>query len=260
MIGFSLLTSSGNVDTVLLTTAYTLHLLHASLSRITSARLLVAASSYVQKLADAAPSALLPGETLVATIVPAPTSRILRTQQSVQALAGLIDDFRVFTRLWGLLRIWSWAAGLWRSPPEDAVIRTVVWTQVGASVVFQYLENCAYLASKGVLGLGDQKIARLYAWSARLWATHVALEFVRLAREASLRDQNPSSDSDEKEQKIERVKKVTKWWRDIYVNAAWMPLTIHWSMEKGFAGEGLIAALGLVPGLMGLREAWRASS
>ena len=258
---FRLLSSTTNLDTALLTLAYTLHLLHASLARITSARLLLATQRLVEKLTEAAPGALLPGETLIATLAPAPTSKVLRTQQSVKALAGLIDDFRVFTRLWGLLRIWAWATSLWRSPPKDWVIRTVLWTQVSANVVFQYLENCAYLASKGVLGLSDKKIARWYTWSARLWATHVLLELVRLAREAALqRDHMPLEERAEKEQKIQKTQIATKWWRDVYVNAAWMPLTIHWSMQEGFAGEGVIAAIGLVPGLLGLREAWRATA
>ena len=242
--------------------AYTLHLAHASLSRITSARLLLAARSFAEKLSSVAPDALLPGETLIATVAPAPTSRLLRTQQAVKAFSGLIDDFRVFTRLWGLLKIWSWGAGLWKSPPEDQFIRAIVWAQVGTSLVFQYLENCAYLASKGVLALGEKRITRWYIWSARLWATYVFLDLVRLAREAALQRQEETlrGTEDEKGSKVQRLERATKWWRDVYANAAWMPLTIHWSMEGGLVGEGLIATLGLVPGILGLKDAWKASA
>ena len=259
--GPSLLSSSSNVDTALLTVGYALHLTHASLSRISDARLLLAARHLAKKLSNAAPHALLPNEALVATITTDPASRLARTQQSVKALSGLIDEFRVFMRLWGLFKIWSWGAGLRRSPPKDGVLRWTSWMQVGACFTLQFLENRAYLASKGVLGHAKSKVAKWYIWSARLWACHILLEFVRLAREATLeRAQEPASTEDSKEAKSEKVKKVAKWWRDIYVSAAWMPLTIHWSMAEGFASEGFVAALGLVPGVLGLREAWRASA
>ena len=241
-----------------MTLAYTLHLLHASLSQITNIRLILAARSLVEKLSSAAPNALLPGETLIATISPTPTSRLLRTQQSVSALARVGDDVRIFSRLWGLLKIWSCAARLWRSTPKDRATRSILWTQVVAGFTLKYMENCAYLASKGVLGFSEKKIGRWYKWSARLWATHVLLELVRLARETAVHDQEGSSgdaDGDEKEMKIAKAKQVTKWWRDVYVNVAWMPLTIHWSMERGFAGEGLIALLGWIPGVVSRKEA-----
>ena len=128
--------------------------------------------------------------------------------------------------------------------------------------MFQYLENRAYLASKGVLGMGEKRISTWYVWSARLWATHVCLDLVRLGREAALQKQNETLEGseDEKSSKAQRVEAATKWWRDVYANAAWMPLTIHWSLERGLVGEGTIAALGLVPGILGLKEAWKASA
>ena len=126
--------------------------------------------------------------------------------------------------------------------------------------MFQYLENGAYLGSKGVLGFDNRKITRWYVLSCRFWALHVSLEFVRLARVRFLRrrEGNPSG-REEKESKVAMVEEA-KWWRDFYVNAAWMPLTLHWSTEKGIgAGEGTTAALGLVAGVLGLKEAWEAT-
>ena len=87
------------------------------------------------------------------------------------------------------------------------------------------------------------------------------LEFVRLARIRNVRRREGiASGGEEKEDKIERVTEEAKWWRDIYINAAWMPLTVHWSTERGIAGEGTAAALGLVAGVLGLKQAWKASS
>ena len=50
------------------------------------------------------------------------------------------------------------------------------------------------------------------------------------------------------------------WWRKVYINAAWLPLTMHYSMEEGFAGEAQVAALGLIPGIYGIRDAWKATA
>ena len=127
--------------------------------------------------------------------------------------------------------------------------------------MFQYLENAAYLGSKGVLNFGQRKITRWYMWSCRFWALHVLLEFVRLARVRALRrKEGIPSGREEKEGKMEVAKAEAKWWRDVYINAAWMPLTIHFSTEKGFVGEGTTAALGLIAGILGLKEAWKVTS
>jgi hypothetical protein len=240
------------------TVTYTLHLVHALSSNLANLQLTLFARSLAAKFSRNASDVLLPGETLIATITHAPHSVLLRTTQSLSALTALIDDFRIFMRLWALLDMWSWGVRLWRAPPADAVLRGVAYAQVGTMVLYQYLENGAYLASKGVLGFNRQKIARLYAWSSRFWAAYVLLEFGRLARVRALRKAaGPPSRGEEKEGKMEREKEEAKWWRELYANAAWAPLTIHWSTEAGWASEGQVAVLGLIAGWLGLREAWK---
>ena len=135
---------------------------------------------------------------------------------------------------------------------------------------FQGLENGAYLGSKGVLwGWSEKEIGRWYKWSARCWMGHVGMEFVRLGRELVLRRRRVAEKAvvegqgvaeQETDVAIAGTKEVQKWWRDIYVNSAWMPITVHYSLGPGFLGSGSVAALGLVPALTALREAWRASA
>lgn len=48
-----------------------------------------------------------------------------------------------------------------------------------------------------------------------------------------------------------------KWWRDVTVNSAYAPMTVHWSLEEGLLGETWIGALGLLAGLVGFRQAWK---
>ncbi len=156
-------------------------------------------------------------------------------------------------RLWGLLSIYKWGKRVYNSPSADTLVRRIVYTQVASSIAFQYLENGAYLASKGVLGWGKEKQSAAWIWSSRFWMLHVGLDFVRLWREAGLRaskgKSNPGSD--------EEIKWTAKWRREMVVNTAWAPLTLHWSLEKGFASDFWIGVLGSIAGLAGFRELWR---
>ena len=87
---------------------------------------------------------------------------------------------------------------------------------------------------------------------------HVVLEFGRLARVRVLRRrQGKVSGGEEKEDKLVAAKEEVAWWQDVYVNAALMPLTVHYSVEGGYVSEATVAALGLVAGTFGIRNAWR---
>ncbi|MCJ1413384.1 hypothetical protein MMC19_007489 [Ptychographa xylographoides] len=228
-----------------MTLTYTLHLLHASLARLP----------------------------------PAFSSSLTLSQitTSTAALAGLIDDHRIFMRLPALLSIWSWAAAVIRSPPSDPILRVIAYAQVSACAIFQYLENAAYLGSKGVILRKDREgwVGKWYIWSARFWMAHVILEFGKLGRGLILRRQQIAGDAEvtgaDTEGKelgirgledidIKRRDEEHTWWKNIYINTAWFPLTIHYSMEGGFAGEAQVALLGLFAGVVGLREIWQATA
>ena len=47
-----------------------------------------------------------------------------------------------------------------------------------------------------------------------------------------------------------------KWYREVGVNAAYAPMTIHYSVESGVLGDGAIAALGVVVGALSIGQAW----
>ena len=163
-------------------------------------------------------------------------------------------------RLWGLLGIWVWVKGLYDAPPQDGLLRTVAWAQVWVNVLYQGLENGAYLASHRVVLWPDEKINRWYLWSSRFWMAHVGLEFGRLGREWVLRKRVAEArggKAEEVEVKMERLQVEGRWWRDVVVNAAYAPLTVHWSVEGGVLGEGVVGGLGMVAGWVGLRELWR---
>ena len=201
---------------------------------------------------------LLPGETLIATISRDPNSRLAHTSKRLRALSDLIADFRIFMRVWGMLGIWNWGSGLWKEPPKDKVLKWIAWMQIGANVAYQYLENGAYLAQHGILGLDARKQTRWWVWSSRFWMAHVALDFGRLWREKMTR--GVAWEGEEKESKVQHLKREEKWWREAYVNAAYAPLTLHWSLEGGAVGEMWVGILGSIAGVVGFREMWRSTA
>lgn len=86
---------------------------------------------------------------------------------------------------------------------------------------------------------------------------HVALDLGRLVRVKQLRRRKGEKVfGQEKEGKVEMIREEARWWSEVYVNAAYTPLTVHWSLEHGWVSEAWVGFLGMVAGLVGFRELW----
>ena len=150
---------------------------------------------------------------------------------------------------------------MWKEPPKDGLLKGIAWGQITACAIYQYLENGAYLASHNVVSMPAAKISQRYMWSCRFWMAHVALDFARLARMRILRRREGKVTGGEgKEDTIEAAKEEAKWWRQTLVNAAYAPLTVHWSVQEGVLSEGYVSLLSLVAGVVGLKAAWEESA
>ncbi|KIW03805.1 uncharacterized protein PV09_05105 [Verruconis gallopava] len=260
------LATPGGTDRVLCTTAYTLQLLSA----IINSRLDAATERLARNLAEKASKALLPGETVVATFEPPAIAQLLaRLANSSKKLATLISDYRIFVRLWGLLGIYAWGKSVWLDPPKDKVLRWIAYAQVLVNVCFQPLENRAYLAGKTIIDRDARAQLRDWCWSSRFWCASTTLEFVRLWRQKKIweaedraaaskeKRQGPENTQADEEAKAARQEEERLWWKDLIVNAAYYPMTLHWSLETGLLTDMQVGILGMIAGGMGLREAWR---
>lgn len=288
----SLLSNPAATDALLCTFSYTLELVAALLSRLLENRLADFAASIAEK-ADAVE--LLPGETLIATLPAPPAAQLMaKVVASCKALAAVMGDFRVFVRLWGMLGIYTWARATLLTPVSSVaqetgswkprILRTVTWAQIASCALFQVLENGAYLASKGVLtsegwsgegGAGKEREMRWWMWSSRFWAVHVGLEIVRLwILYRRSRKQSALSSSTEKEKEVmadgekegkllleQKKREDSLWWRDLVSNVAYMPMTLHWSVEeeRGILSDWGVGLLGAVAGGALLVDAWKAT-
>ncbi|XXG96558.1 hypothetical protein Hte_002843 [Hypoxylon texense] len=276
-------TPSG-IDTVLLFLCYTSRL---SASLLEAATRPAVARSARNLLALAA--ALPPNAALVFSAKVLPSSGatlVLTLAKRLRALSVLLSDARTFLRLWGLLNMYFWARRLvvkWResktqqtqsnsdekssgasSPSkEDRVETAISWVQLSTCVIFQSLENAAYLSSKGVLGWSPAAQRRAGLWSARFWAAFVGAELGRLAYESRKRGRRTRAEKfaggskTAAEVQREEAEWAGAWRRSVARNLAWAPLTLHWSSEAGLLGETAVGALASVPGVIQMRDLWR---
>ncbi|WPG99256.1 Hypothetical protein R9X50_00206700 [Acrodontium crateriforme] len=260
------LSSAQGIEVSLCTLAYALALLHSQLIRLLERQYERIALS-LTTLQTKTSSSL--DDTIIPTLAP-PQTRLAEICTSVRRSADLIEDFRIFLRLWNLLNIYAGAHELYRKTPRDPLIKFLRWTQVGTDFAFQVLENASYLAMKGILRFKDErKAGRWMAWSCRFWLASVVLEGLRLARVRQLRykdelmvlsEEGMEMKIDEKAVEVQSREIERQWWRDLWANAAWLPLTLHWSYEdetKSPMGEAMVGACGLVAGAVRFEEIWK---
>lgn len=252
-----MLTTVAGADKVLLTLYYLLKLVHPQLARLQTSR---RSSGPIKQVGAIA---LLPRDTIVAVLNQEArnTSRLARLETGAKSLADAISDYRLFTRLWGLLSIYTWAKATYLAPPTDYAIKMIVWTQVAMGAGFQLYENLAFLALKKVLSerwAGPSEQKRWWIWSARFWAGHLTLEALRLARVKQLEDADVAN-RDEKNSVKDR-QSLGAWRRMWYSNAAYVPIALHYSLPGGCLSDQQQGFFGLMAGVLGLGELWQTSS
>ncbi|RFU27257.1 hypothetical protein B7463_g9072, partial [Scytalidium lignicola] len=257
-----ILETSSGTDTVLLTVCYT-SLLSSTLLKSLSIRQLQRAVRQIIEKAISLP----PNTTVVIDTSSIPPSRLLIASERLKAFSEVISDFRIFVRLWGLIGVWKWGKGVWNNPPKDGLVRSIAYAQVLSILIYQYLENGAYLATKGVLKWSKEKENNVWIWSSRFWMAFVGLDLIRLIREYTLKRKRSVAEetsTDGEKKKISTEQEETEWvatWRrELIVNLAWAPLTLHWSLETGLVSDFWVGLFGSVAGVVGLKRLWEITS
>ncbi|CAJ2506031.1 Uu.00g001610.m01.CDS01 [Anthostomella pinea] len=264
-------TPSG-IDTCLLFLCYTSRLGASVLASVTQPAIQRSAEKLLALANSLPPSATL---VLNAKVFPSPSvAIILELSKRLKAFSALLSETRTFLRLWGLLGMYFWARRLilqWRhlatssekgqQSSSDRVETSIAWTQLIACVVFQALENGAYLSSKNVLGWAPATQGKAARWSARFWGTFVGIEIGRLFYESHKRSQRTRAEKFGDKSVAVVVREENEWtdtWRkNVIRNMAWAPLTVHWSLEQGLVSEMAVGALASIPGFLQMRDLWR---
>lgn len=286
------LATPGGIDTTLLFLCYTARLSSALLHSLSqfllrrSARDLVAfmftlppkttilfttttASSSSSPVVGGGAAAIHPVRTLAAQLAALWAARL-------KNLGSLASEARTIARLWALLGMYFWAKRLTQDlfstskkdkegesskssgSSNNKLTTLVAWTQLISCTAFQYLENGAYLSSRGVLGWTPKEQGRAYVVGARWLAVYTGLELGKLLAEIVAKRQGHggekggvAAETQEDKARMEAVR------RSMVINLAWTPLTLHWSTEGGFLGDAAIGLGGCIPGFIQMRKLWR---
>jgi len=198
----------------------------------------------------------LPTPVPLVALTPASTALTVASNR-LRRLAAKVSDVRMFMRLFGLVGIYQWGSRTLRDPPKDPVIRSLVLGQVAANVGYQILENLAYLNMHSLLSFSKRTEGRMWLWSTRYWAAHIALEFLKLERTRSLQAEKSRGVrglvvSGEEERKAQE-----SWNKAWICNATTAPLSIHWSLEEGLLDDTAVGAFGCIGAAISIRDAWR---
>ncbi|KAI1828185.1 hypothetical protein F4861DRAFT_170308 [Xylaria intraflava] len=260
------LSTPAGIDTVLLFVCYS--------SRLSSAVLTTLVQPALKRSAErllALASSLPPSATLLFTAKALPSSGValvLELAKRLKALSALTSEARTILRLWGLLGMYFWARRLvlkaraQKQQSDDKFETSLAWSQLAACVVFQALENGAYLTSKGVLAWAPATQAKAARWSARFWGSFVGLELIRLWYESSKRGRRSRAEKFAGGKTVavferEESEWSENWRRSVVRNLAWAPLTVHWSLEQGLVPEMGVGALASIPSVLQIRQLWR---
>ncbi|EGD97488.1 hypothetical protein TESG_04896 [Trichophyton tonsurans CBS 112818] len=264
------ISSAHGTERAFATVGYSAHILHYALTR--SRRLNQLALAALGRKPAAAAAAVSPPSKAAGGAAAA------SSHPHLLALASLVSETRTSLRLLGLLPLWAWGSSTYKSPPADPVLRAIAYGQVLACVLFQLLENVAFLASKGVLSKRAVErwgsLSKWSIWSVRAWLVHVLLEFVRLAREnqiaAAAEGQKSQASAKKdigeaekgvrektKEEAVKMAANVKAWRKSMVNNLAWLPLCLHWSVDGGIGvPASLVGVLSLTAGAWGIHDLW----
>lgn len=145
-----------------------------------------------------------------------------------------------------------------QSAKPTAAATLVSGLQLAVCIVFQSLENVAFLSAKGVLGLTPLQQVKAGRWSARFWGLFVGMEIGRLASELYLKGAERGQLSVEEREK--ESGEVVTMQKAVMRNLAWAPLTVHWGSEVGFIPEMGVAAIACLPTGLNMRDLWRSTA
>lgn len=143
----------------------------------------------------------------------------------LKSLYSMISDFRMFLRVYGTPQTLEWAlTELSSHKNEEFIPRWIAYLQAVSILLYQILEDIAYLSMKKVILLKPSTEAKIWIVSCLFWALYVQLDIIRLVRD-----------------KLQGKKGLLK---PFMVNMFWLPLTVHWSTTSGFLHDGQVGFLG----------------
>ncbi|KAG5649962.1 hypothetical protein H0H81_001309 [Sphagnurus paluster] len=196
-------------------------------------------------------------------------------------IGSILGDSRTLWRIWGLLPIIQWLVSLERNPQPTRRLLTIERLQGWSMLAYYPLEHLSYLLSHGLIPASIPAIPYLSSsskrikldanslgiWSTRFWALYVILQLGHLcedrkllqARERNLRKAKGVGLTAAEKQELKQ--RWDAYRSELITNLAYLPLTIHWSLEKGIIkNDVLVGLFGLIAAVTSFRSGWKATA
>lgn len=183
------------------------------------------------------------------------------------ALSALASETRTTLRLLGLFPLLTWGSSTLRSPPQDKILGPITFTQIISIILYQFLENVAWLTTKGVLPPNNFIVRRLggiprtFIYSVRFWLFYIVLQLFKLARERQLARQarltKEATGRLDEEAKQAEAKGLRAAKQSLVSSLSWLPLCMHWSFENGIGvPQEAVGLLSFTAGAWALKDLW----
>jgi len=193
-----------------------------------------------------------------------PTSSIA---PKLAKLASTIGSARALWGLWGILPIIQWMISLERAPPPTRRLLTIERTQGWSMLAFYPLQHLSFLRTNDLIvpRVDDRAVS---LWSTRFWMAYVVLQLAHLREDRALLvkrqralDKLNSREKLQPQERVELGRRWDAWYNELAVNLSFLPMTVHWSLEKGlFKNDIWVSLFGLAAAIGSFRSGWKATA
>ncbi|KAI8916115.1 peroxisomal biogenesis factor 11 [Gorgonomyces haynaldii] len=172
--------------------------------------------------------------------------------------SGPVSDFRILLRYYGLLPLVQWILYTEKNPSPNPLMQTIIRLQNVSNLIYYPLEHTYWLALHKVIDLSDETRDKIGMWSCRFWALYVVLYFYQLYEEykdLKRKELKKLDDKQIKQLKDEKENLVV----NTVINAAYFPLTVHWSLEKSSFPDIGVGIFGTIASVFQIYAAWKST-
>ncbi|RKO87905.1 peroxisomal biogenesis factor 11 [Blyttiomyces helicus] len=185
----------------------------------------------------------------------------------ISNLSGPVSDFRILLRYYGLLPLVQWIIASEASPAPTPRLQLLGRLQNLVNLAYYPLEHAYWLGLHQVVPMTDKTRDRIGIWSCRFWAAYVVLYFAQLweehrglvVRERAVAKKLDGDAGAVKAEKRALCEERKALYINTVINAAYFPLTVHWSLESSSFPDLGVGMCGTVAALAQFYTAWKSA-
>ncbi|KAI9094835.1 peroxisomal biogenesis factor 11 [Phlyctochytrium arcticum] len=196
--------------------------------------------------------------------------------QRIVNLATPLADVRVLLRYYGLLPMIQYIKASERQPSPSAKTQLLTRLMNASMIIYYPLEHAYWLSLHQIIPMKVETRNKVGIWSCRFWAAYVVLNFAQLweqnvqlnKRERALVKQHKLKQGGDVATEAKEVATYRKERQvlakqrqglalDTVINAAYFPLTVHWSLENSSFPDVGVGICGTIAALAQTYTAWQ---